>query len=116
MSVDDLAPCPDCGVDPGHAHQPGCDIARCMRTGRQRIQCKDCDHCATCACVPCDPDIWTGQWPGTAECVEYGWFCYWSYGRGWVRCGPQHDDARPDLNRLAVEATWNPDLKRWVAA
>lgn len=34
------ARCGDCGAEPGQAHADGCDVARCLLTGRQRIQCE----------------------------------------------------------------------------
>lgn len=112
--------CNDCGVRPGEAHQEGCDVARCMLTGEQRIQ-HDCGpHCGTCSCTPCDPDIWSGEWPGVAECREFGWYSIWvkpgpgeQYGK-WVRASADHPEARADLNRLMTEARWSPELKRWV--
>lgn len=34
-----LKACHDCGVDPGQAHEDGCDTARCLVTGGQRLMC-----------------------------------------------------------------------------
>lgn len=111
--------CNDCGAQPGTPHEDGCDIARCTLTGMQRIQHECADHCDTCTCTPCDPDIWTGEYPGSAEAREFGWFCYWlepklgqDYGE-WMPCDADHPKAMPDLNRLMVEAVWNPATKRW---
>lgn len=87
----ELSPrCPDCATPIGHDHTSGCDVARCLATGSQRLGHGRC---------PCDPDVWTGQWPGDAECHEFGW-----------TLGP----GLPDLNRLHTEAVWNPATKRWV--
>lgn len=105
--------CNDCGATPGTAHSEGCDIARCTLTGQQRIQ-HDCGpHCDTCTCTPCDPDIWTGEWGGVAECREFGWYSYFNAIHGWMRCEPERPGAQPDLNRLLMEAVWNPATKRW---
>lgn len=109
-------PCNDCQANPGDAHDEGCDVARCMLTGQQRIQCDECRHCNTCTHTSCDPDIWTGEWPGLAECREYGWWCYFGpdYGeQGWIRCEADNPRAREDLNRLVAEGTWDPEAKRW---
>lgn len=62
--------CSDCGVSPGEIHLPGCDVARCLSCGGQRLSCG-------CEGNEGDGDIWTGLWPGTIECFEYGLVCYW---------------------------------------
>lgn len=82
--------CPDCDVPAGQCHLDGCDVARCMTTGLQRLGHGPCD---------CAPDIWTGTWPGKAECNEFGW----TYGPG-----------LPYLNRLHTQAVWSPEKKRWI--
>lgn len=97
--------CPDCQVQPGDPHHQNCDVARCLVTGMQRLQCRDYD---------CGDDVWTGLWPGEAECREYGWYVQFDPGRGWVRCDADDQGAEPDLNRLLVEASWNPSTRRWV--
>lgn len=125
--------CPDCGVSPGGQHEDGCDVARCLFTGRQRLQCdgylphalQDVPHIGqpSPGClvpVDCGRDIWTGLWPGEAECREYGWYSWFrapepgeTYGE-WVRCDPDHPEAGPDLNRLVLECTWDRGARRWV--
>lgn len=63
---------------------------------------------------------WSGEWPGLAECREFGWYVKWVEtdhpwgGTCWQRCGPEDPDARGDLNRLAVEARWDADKGRFV--
>lgn len=107
----DLPSCHDCGAAPGTPHQGGCDTARCMQTGRQRIACS--------ARHDCGQDIWTGEWPGVAECREFGWYGRWAGERlsgPWSRCGPGEPGATEDLNRLASEqeARWDRKQRRWV--
>ncbi|MFI7122675.1 hypothetical protein [Amycolatopsis sp. NPDC049868] len=84
--------CPRCHVKIGHVHHEWCSVARCLATGGQRT-----GHDEAC---PCTEDIWSGRWPGAAECFEFGW----TYG----------DDGLPDLNRLMATATWDPVAHRWI--
>jgi hypothetical protein len=107
-----LPPCQDCAAEPGMTHEPGCDTARCMHTGRQRLACPRTGH-------DCGEDIWTGEWPGVAECREFGWYGHWADERlsgPWTRCAPGHPAATEDLNRLAseMEARWDRKRQRWV--
>lgn len=88
--------CPDCDVAVGEAHiddevDGGCDVARCLVTGLQRLMC-DLDH-------DCGADVWTGWWPGLLECERLGWML-----------GPGF----PDLNRLYTEARWDAERRAWV--
>lgn len=56
-----MTTCPDCGVQPGHPHEDGCDVERCSACGRQRLNHEDCpEH---------DPVFarWSGFWPGSLE-------------------------------------------------
>lgn len=83
--------CPTCHTGIGQIHDDRCTVARCLATGLQRTS-----HPPTCRCPR---DVWTGRWPGTAECEEFGWMI-----------GP----GQPDLNRLLTTATWDPVAHRWT--
>jgi hypothetical protein len=103
--------CGDCGVKPGELHGPGCDVERCPNCGGQLISC-DCD--------PDDEIInglvrmpWTGEWPGLAECREYGFWCIRTPS-GLVECDASTPGATEDLNRLGATCRWNRALKKWV--
>ena len=93
--------CPDCSVAPGSPHDPGCDVERCPLCGGQAIQCDHEHDFEGAAPIP-----WTGLWPGTLECREFGWTL------------PMVDQcdggAFPDLNRLATHGRWDPAARRWV--
>jgi len=100
--------CPDCAVASGEEHARGCDVARCMVTGRQRLSCAGGHDCGQ--------DVWTGEWPAAAECREFGWWVQdrCAEGMGWVPCAPDAPGATEDLNRLARDARWSPEQRRWV--
>jgi hypothetical protein len=103
--------CPDCGAPVNAPHTEGCDVARCLFNGEQRVAHDSNSH-------DCGRDVWTGLWPGEAECVEFGW---WSVfhgfskvgGTGWLRCGPDTPGAVPNLSRLLEEAVWDRSAGRW---
>ena len=87
--------CNDCGAEPGGEHLDACDVARCLVTGLQRLMC-DAGH-------ECGQDVWTGVWPGAAECAEYNWPMF-------PRASPEE---LPDLNRLIMQAQWDQQARRW---
>jgi hypothetical protein len=60
------------------------------------------------------PLPWTGHYPGTEECVEFGWYCYFIPNKGFIACAADHPDASPDLNRLVVHARWDIAQRRYV--
>jgi hypothetical protein len=78
-------------------------------TGSQRLACEtfyDHDH---------GQDVWSGEWPGVAECREFGWYATFVPDMGWLRCGRDDPGAVEDLNRLHMgEARWDPGQRRWV--
>jgi hypothetical protein len=105
-------PCPDCAVPAGAAHDDGCDVARCLATGRQRLSCDGYDEHPD---QGCGFDEWAGRWPGDAECEEFGWWVQdrCAEGMGFVPCAPDAPGAMHDLNRLYVDAVWDPPARRW---
>lgn len=108
----DARACNDCGALPGEPHESGCDVARCPACGIQRIQCgehRDADLVA----------IWTGRWPGLAECEREDWWCYFVPYEGFIPCSADHPKAVHDLNRLVSEAgngrlVWDPTSQEFV--
>ncbi len=106
--------CPQCGVNPGELHVAGCDVERCPYCG---IQLGSCCCSASEEGVPDDDRMaWTGEWPGVAECREFGWYAKLVEGKGWVRCEADDPDACEDLNRLhdPNEARWDRESKRFI--
>lgn len=57
---------------------------------------------------------WSGEFPGCAECREFGWYAKLVPGKGWVRCRPDEPGATEDLNRLHLEAVWDQERQRFV--
>lgn len=112
MDTSDLDHCPQCGAGIGELHATGCDVEQCPYCGGQLLSCfcfgNNLDF------VPADDRmVWTGEDPGVAECLEFGWFAKRS-SKGWVPCGPDEPNAIPDLNRLHVAAVWDREQKRFV--
>jgi hypothetical protein len=89
--------CHCCAAAPGEQHDIHCDVARCTECGNQFI---------SCGCRRGHASVWTGEWPGKAECREFGW-----YTDPDSPCGVMED-----LNRLYAsrEATWDKEKQRWV--
>lgn len=133
--------CHDCGAKPGELHSPGCDVERCVLCGGQSISC-NClyrvNGMSTSDLKEEHPDIykngpsdamevvreaeeakyggrlpWTGIWPGTEECIEFGWYSKWSKSRGWIKCDANDPEAGPDLNRLGQCGRWDPVQRRY---
>lgn len=146
MTGDPKKTCGDCGVFPGELHQSGCDIEQCPRCGFQAISC-NCiyeifqidpatmeekhpnlyEHGPTEAMVKAwDVEWdhrrlrWTGEFPGAAECREFGWYSKFiltpegPYMGRWEECGPDYPQASENINRLYAEASWDADKQRWV--
>jgi hypothetical protein len=108
--------CHDCGANPGELHMRGCDVERCPTCGQQLISCGH--HPSEGRRLP-----WSGEWPGKAECREFGWYVWeeqddsqpYPCHIAWHRCGPDHPRASEDLNRLYEgEAIWNRTLRRFT--
>ena len=109
--------CHDCGALPGEAHEDGCDVARCLWTGMQRLSCSEFGWTDPPEGEPgpahdCGQDVWTGTWPGEADCIRLGWYSKFTPS-GWVQCGPDDPEAGPNLNRLAIDARWDRETHRW---
>lgn len=127
-----------CKVLPGQPHADGCSHACCMWTGGQLIACAggiagdvarvlikhgedelaqelcyhlgvdDVDH-------DCGLDIWLGWSRADEAAIRYGLFSYFGpdYGeKGWVSCGPEHPNATPDLNAVAM-MKWNREEQKY---
>jgi hypothetical protein len=119
----ELRACGDCAAKPGEPHSDGCDVARCLATGIQRLQCDGSPRAhADAGCFEardCGHQVWTGAWPGVAECEEYGWQAEETEATkahfrkmGWpVPDKPHHDLNR--LNSFSGETGWDPVACRY---
>lgn len=88
--------CPDCAIEVGQRHRPGCDVARCHFTGMQMLSCWDKHE------PDCFPDRWTGTWPGDAAARRFGWYI----------AGTQMGDLNLLYTKLMNgEVRWNPDIE-----
>lgn len=86
--------CPSCGVAVGGRHNHDCAIALCRTHGERRAECfGEGRHTAT--------RYW-GVYPGTVEALKRGWT--------YARAGREE----PDINRVIVELTWDPDSEQYV--
>lgn len=130
--------CGDCGAKPGQFHTPGCDMERCPMCGGQSISC----HCIYVEngmdpdrLEETHPEIyvggptkemeavwdakwaakripWSGEYPGSAECREYG---FWCVGPPWVSVPAGTPGATEDLNRLyGRETVWDVEKQKRV--
>jgi hypothetical protein len=103
--------CPDCQVGVGVEHSDGCDVARCMDDGGQRLACGVFRETRHAGC--CGDDTWSGYWPGVLECEEFGWWSMMVPGLGWVQVPEGTEGAVHDLNRLVLEGVWDREARRW---
>jgi hypothetical protein len=149
--------CHDCGAKPGALHTYGCDVERCVLCGGQALGCHcvyevngmnydDLEDKHPIIynngpteemCSKLDTEIeklggrlpWTGLYPGTEECVEYGLFSRWvdektgepieySIDRPgkWQQCTKDDPGAGPNLDRLSPWGgfVWSRERRRWV--
>jgi hypothetical protein len=123
-------PCQDCGATPGTEHGDGCDTARCLAYGTQRLQCMPGARMVVRGVFhwggvdvdweqdghDCGRDLWTGRWPGVAECEEFDWWAVFvpNGNPSWRPVPAGTPAAVPDLNRLVTEAKWDAQQVRWV--
>ena len=104
--------CPDCGAATGELHRKGCDVEPCPYCGGQRLSCRFMGRCGRVRRGDRIP--WTGEWPGDAECREFGWYAKPGPDRRLVACGPDEPGASLVLNRLHADAVWDRASKRFV--
>lgn len=135
------ARCPDCQVGIGQPHLGACDVARCLWSGLQRLQCfgefgemvqvlaaagrqdladqlqhylslDDLDH-------RCGDEVWSGVWPGVADCRRLGLWVIdgCSQGLGWIRAHRGDIGATESLNDLHSSfIRWDREAGRYVWA
>lgn len=102
--------CPSCYCGTGYAHSLFCEIQQCPLCGHVLQNCS----CDGLVAFQYGPTKWTGEWPGTAEAREAGYFCtYNSATESYVRCCPTDDGAMPDAARVRDEGVWNIDDQKF---
>ena len=52
--------------------------------------------------------------PGQMEAIERMWFVKRVDGGPWVECSFDDPDARPDINRVRAELSWNPETECFI--
>jgi len=97
--------CPDCSVQPGKPHDPGCDIETCPNCGLQRLSC-DCR-------TKRKPIPWDGDNVMSRDAERNGLHAKLVPGRGWVPCAKDDPEACRDLNSVPVKLAWNKVKARW---
>lgn len=114
IQTESVGSCTGCGVKPGQPHINGCDLEVCASCGQQKIGC-ECENNINLSSVP-----WSGEFPGLAECREFGFYCINIPATGWVPCEIDEPGAREDLNRLADEVhfgriVWSVEQAKFIA-
>lgn len=121
--------CNDCGAKPNTEHVLGCDVERCRLCGGQAISCScasdiDCDdqgEPSKKAWKIYDAEVaalggrlkWSGEYPNADRCREFGFWCKWVDGKGWVECEASDPGAKEDLNKLMIRCLWNRQAGRF---
>jgi hypothetical protein len=110
--------CRQCNAAVGEEHD-WCSIARCKTTGQQLIQCPGEEHEYKGRIYgehegECGPNRYDGYWAGYREAIERGWYSKLVPGQGWQRTTADDPEGSPDLNRVAIELEWSPELQRMV--
>jgi hypothetical protein len=105
-----LRNCGDCGARPGELHKRGCDVEPCPGCGGQYAWC-DRRHRHKYPRIP-----WTGEFPGVAECREFGWYVLPDDDREVIGLLVPEvtPGARPALNHLGLLARWDTASGRFV--
>lgn len=102
--------CPGCTVGIGVLHAATCAHGWCRGTGRELSLCSETRHLG-----PCEPGVWDGAAPGTAEAVGAGFF-HRATPAGWQPCPMEHPDAEPDIDRMRAAGRWDVQEQWWVPA
>ena len=126
--------CPDCECKEGELHLEMCDVERCPFCGCQIVACRCMarmngyaeypDELSTDECKSWNFKLemqgripWDGEWPGTAECREYGFWCVPDKGQDgfqYLSCTEDVPGAMADLNQLYRSCVWDRGLKKFT--
>lgn len=111
--------CPDCTVERGARHHPGCDQAACAYSGFQHIQCGPGEHAPGYATRDCATTVFDGYSSGDVDAARNNLWERWanpaSASGGRIRCEVTDAAAEPASGFVALleNCTWNPESERW---
>ena len=95
-------------------HDEGCDMARCLHTGQQRLACQMFGPMLGQEPHDCGKDPWLGYDPDADQAAKYGLWCYCPPAGSPVPCGPEHPHAMPNVTRLMRNGAWDRESQRWI--
>jgi hypothetical protein len=107
-------PCRDCGAQAGSLHDDGCDMAKCLHTGQQRLACRAIGPLLGQEPHDCGKDWWAGYDRDEDQAAAYGLWCYCPPVGSPVPCGADHPDAIPNVTRLMRNGVWDRKKCYWV--
>ena len=106
--------CHDCGAQAGGIHDDGCDVARCLHTGQQRLACRMFGPLLGQEPHDCGRDAWLGYDPDQRQAALHGLWVYCPPYGSPVRCDADHPGAISDVTRLMRNGMWDRERKTWM--
>ena len=95
-------------------HDDGCDMARCLHTGQQRLACQTFGPLLGQESHDCGKDPWLGYDPDADRAAIYGLWCWCPPTGSPLPCDVNHPGAIPDVTRLMRNGVWDWEKHLWV--